>query len=90
MRKINRFTGGITSENAAQYIAAGASHVVITSYVFKDGQIDFDRLDNLIAIIGKERLVLDLSCRKKPEEGSDSLFYVVTNKWTKFTDFAVT
>ena len=57
--------GGITAENAADFIRKGASHVIVTSYVFQDGEIRFDRLEKLVKEIGKEHLVLDLSCRKK-------------------------
>jgi phosphoribosylformimino-5-aminoimidazole carboxamide ribotide isomerase len=81
--------GGITIDNAEKFLSAGASHVIVTSYVFNDGGIDFDRLKSLVARIGRERLVLDLSCRRRPE-ADDGLYYVVTNKWTKFTDYALT
>ena len=64
--------GGITIENAAHFIKAGASHVIVTSYVFAEGKIQE---------FGKEHLVLDLSCR--PKEGK---YYIVTNRWQKFTD----
>ena len=57
--------GGITAENAEEFLAAGASHVIVTSYVFCDGQIQMDRLKKLRDTVGKEHLVLDLSCRKK-------------------------
>jgi phosphoribosylformimino-5-aminoimidazole carboxamide ribotide isomerase len=60
--------GGITIENAQLYLNAGASHVIVTSYVFRDGNIDFERLENLVSLIGKERLVLDLSCRRKIDD----------------------
>ncbi len=73
--------GGITVENAAHFIKAGASHVIVTSYVFAEGKIHFDRLEALRKEIGKEHLVLDLSCR--PKEGT---YYIVTNRWQKFTD----
>lgn len=76
--------GGITADNAQKYIAAGASHVIVTSYIFHDGQLDMDRLLLLVEKIGKEKLVLDLSCRKR-----DGKWYVVTDKWTKFSDFEV-
>ena len=65
-------------ENAASYLDAGASHVV-TSYVFRDGALDRERLDGLVSAIGKDRLVLDLSCRKK----DDGEYYVVTDRWQK-------
>ena len=72
--------GGITDENAAYFIHKGASHVIVTSFVFSDGEIRYDRLERLRDAVGKEHLVLDLSCRKK--EGD---YYVVTDRWQKFT-----
>ncbi len=76
--------GGITDENALDYIQAGASHVIVTSYVFKDGKIDYERLKRISKLVGKEHLVLDISCRKKDDE-----YYVVTDRWQKFTDVIV-
>ena len=76
--------GGITAENAQKYIESGASHVIVTSYIFHDGLLDRNRLENLVEKIGKEHLVIDLSCRKR-----DDKWYVVTDKWTKFSDFEV-
>ncbi|KAG6437239.1 hypothetical protein SASPL_102151 [Salvia splendens] len=73
--------GGINTSNALTYIDEGASHVIVTSYVFSDGQVDFERLKELAHAVGKERLVLDLSCRKK-----DGRYAVVTDRWQKFTD----
>ena len=55
--------GGITVDNVAEFLEAGASHVIVTSYVFKDGRIDYDNLRKLVAAVGKEHIVLDLSCR---------------------------
>ena len=63
--------GGITAENAAEYLAAGASHVIVTSYVFREGRIDYDRLDKLVQSIGKEHLVLDVSCKRAGEQYLD-------------------
>jgi len=77
--------GGIHSRNAWEYLDAGASHVIVTSYVFHDGEIDMMRLNELKQTIGKEHLVLDLSCRKQNEK-----YYVVTNRWQTFTDVEVT
>ncbi|MFA9397696.1 MAG: phosphoribosylformimino-5-aminoimidazole carboxamide ribotide isomerase [Clostridiaceae bacterium] len=74
--------GGINIDNAKYYINNGASHVIITSYVFKDGKISFDNLDKVIKNIGRENLVLDLSCRKKEDK-----YYVVTDRWQNFTNF---
>lgn len=73
--------GGITAENAKQFLDMGASHVIVTSYVFRDGVVDYDRLEALYRAVGKEHLVLDLSCRKK-----DSAYYIVTDRWQKFTE----
>jgi phosphoribosylformimino-5-aminoimidazole carboxamide ribotide isomerase len=77
--------GGITAENAAEFLKAGASHVIVTSYVFKDGKINYDNLKALVEAVGKEHIVLDLSCRKR--EGS---YYIVTDRWQKFTTEKVT
>ncbi|MDI7740738.1 phosphoribosylformimino-5-aminoimidazole carboxamide ribotide isomerase [Lysinibacillus fusiformis] len=76
--------GGITAHNAKKYIDAGASHIIVTSYIFHDGQLDMDRLEKLNQTVGKEHIVLDLSCRKR-----DGKWFVVTDKWTKFSDFEV-
>jgi len=76
--------GGVNADNAKQFLDMGASHVIVTSYVFKDGRVDFERLETLKQIVGKERLVLDLSCRKK-----DGQYYIVTDRWQKFTDVVV-
>ncbi|MDU9047256.1 MAG: phosphoribosylformimino-5-aminoimidazole carboxamide ribotide isomerase [Candidatus Electrothrix sp. Rat3] len=76
--------GGITAENAQLWLNRGASHVIVTSHVFHDGQLDTERLDRLCRLIGKEHLVLDLSCRWK-----DDGYYVVTDRWQKFTDLMI-
>ena len=73
--------GGINDTNAAYFLEQGASHVIVTSYVFRDGRVDYENLEKLVAITGKEHLVLDLSCRKK-----DGDYYIVTDRWQKFTD----
>jgi phosphoribosylformimino-5-aminoimidazole carboxamide ribotide isomerase len=73
--------GGIHLENAAGWLEAGASHVIVTSWIFRDGQLDWPRLADLSKAVGKKRLVLDLSCRKK---GAD--YFVVTDRWQKFTE----
>ena len=73
--------GGITADNAKSFLDMGASHVLVTSYVFKDGKINFDNLNAIVNAVGKDRLVLDLSCRKK-----DGEYYIVTDRWQKFTE----
>jgi len=83
--------GGINDANALTWLEAGASHVIVTSHVFSNGQIHMERLKKLVEICGKERLVLDLSCRKKPDgNDDDDAYYVVTNRWQSFTDYKVT
>ena len=62
--------GGINSSNAREWLDAGAGHVIVTSHVFHNGQIDMERLRSLVDSIGKERLVLDLSCRRKPGDAT--------------------
>lgn len=76
--------GGINVDNAEYYLKRGASHVIVTSYVFSNGKIDYDNLKKIYSVTGKEHLVLDLSCRKK-----DNSYYIVTDRWQKFTDVAV-
>lgn len=82
--------GGITAANAGEFLDAGASHVIVTSYVFRDGRIDYERLTELVAVVGKERLVLDVSCRWRGEAGADAGYYIVTDRWQKFTEEKVT
>jgi phosphoribosylformimino-5-aminoimidazole carboxamide ribotide isomerase len=77
--------GGLTPDNAREYLDAGASHVIVTSYVFRDGRLDAERLQQLIDTVGRERLVLDLSCRKR-----DDLYWVVTDRWQRFSKVAIT
>ena len=77
--------GGVNPDNAADYLAAGASHVIVTSYVFRDGHISWKNLEKMVDAAGKEHLVLDLSCRKK-----EDAYYVVTDRWQKFTDVTMT
>lgn len=76
--------GGVNTDNAAQWLDAGAAKLIVTSYVFRDGSLQQDRLDELVGLVGRERLVLDLSCRKR-----DGRYYVVTDRWQKFTDLEV-
>jgi phosphoribosylformimino-5-aminoimidazole carboxamide ribotide isomerase len=72
--------GGIQLGNAREWLDAGASHVIVTSWVFHAGAIDWDRLRELVRAIGKERLVLDLSCRRR-----EGRYVVVTDRWQRFT-----
>ena len=101
--------GGITAENAERFLDMGATHVIVTSYVFKNGRINMERLEKLRSAVGRERLVLDLSCRKKirdveatddenkasvsktvdaviPETEKSDDYFIVTDRWQRFTD----
>ena len=72
--------GGVNLDNAPGWLEAGASHVIVTSWVFREGRVDWDRLAQLVAAIGRSRLVLDLSCRRREDD-----YFVVTDRWQKFT-----
>lgn len=72
--------GGIRGDNAAEYLEAGAAQVIVTSYVFHDGRVDYERLEELKRVAGRQRLVLDLSCRKLEGE-----YRIVTDRWQKAT-----
>jgi phosphoribosylformimino-5-aminoimidazole carboxamide ribotide isomerase len=76
--------GGINRDNAKSFLDAGASHVIVTSWIFRDGQLDGERLRELVRAVGKRRLVLDLSCRRRKGD-----YFVVTDRWQKFTDLKV-
>ncbi|MEE0955838.1 MAG: phosphoribosylformimino-5-aminoimidazole carboxamide ribotide isomerase [Eubacterium sp.] len=82
--------GGVNETNAEHFLDLGASHVIVTSYVFRNGHIDMDRLTKLVSLVGKEHLVLDLSCRIRADGEGLSSYYVVTDRWQKFTDMKVT
>ena len=76
---------GVNPENEGEYLSAGASHVIVTSYVFKDGRISWENLNKMKETVGKEKLVLDLSCRRK-----DGKYYIVTDRWQRFTEQSIT
>ena len=76
--------GGVTAANAQGWLERGASQVIVTSWVFREGRIVWERLAQLVQLIGKERLVLDLSCRRR---GAD--YVVVTDRWQRFTEVVI-
>mmetsp|Transcript_2641 Transcript_2641/g.6100 ORF Transcript_2641/g.6100 Transcript_2641/m.6100 type:complete len:329 (-) Transcript_2641:233-1219(-) len=76
--------GGVNATNAMEYLDAGASHVIVTSYVFREGRLEEDRLAELVKLVGKKRLVLDLSCRLR-----DGKYWVVTDRWQHFSQLAL-
>ena len=77
--------GGVTPENAEEWLDAGASHGIVTSYVFRDGRIQYENLEKIKKAAGREKLVLDLSCRRKGDS-----YFIVTDRWQKFTEEKVT
>jgi phosphoribosylformimino-5-aminoimidazole carboxamide ribotide isomerase len=101
--------GGVNAQNARGWLDAGASHVIVTSWVFREGRVDWARLDELVKIVDKDRLVLDLSCRKKVHSPQSTVhgrqlaaedsgletadsgldYFVVTDRWQKFTEVAI-
>jgi phosphoribosylformimino-5-aminoimidazole carboxamide ribotide isomerase len=76
--------GGINSSNARDWLEAGASHVIVTSWIFHEGCVNWGRLNELVKTVGKSRLVIDLSCRKRGED-----YFVVTDRWQKFTELVI-
>lgn len=76
--------GGITADNAGRYLEEGATHVIVTSYIFRDGRLNEAHLERIVSEVGKDRLVIDLSCKEK-----DGKWFVVTNQWKQFSDFEV-
>lgn len=95
--------GGITPENASRFLDAGASHVIVTSYVFHGGTLDEERLEKMKRAVGTDRLVLDLSCRKCTDSAGEEIarsrkgtplqsaqYAVVTDRWQKFTAWTIT
>ncbi len=77
--------GGITADNAKHWLDQGASHLIVTSYVFCNGELNMGRLKKVQNITGKDKLILDLSCRIK-----DGKYWIVTDRWTKFTNLELT
>ena len=80
-----QFGGGVNDTNAKAFLDAGASHVIVTSWLFEGGQFSWQRLEAIKAITGAQRLILDLSCRRT-ERG----WHIATDRWQTVTELAVT
>jgi len=80
-----QFGGGVNAENASGYLEAGASHVIVTSYIFEDGQLSSKRLDAIKKETGSERLILDLSCRR-----TKTGWNIATDRWQTITNTQIT
>ncbi|KAG2491748.1 hypothetical protein HYH03_009910 [Edaphochlamys debaryana] len=76
--------GGVTQDTAMGWLDAGASHVIVTSWVFREGRLEEDRLRDLVKLVGRKRLVLDLSCRQR-----DGQYWVVTDRWQRFSSLSL-
>ncbi len=79
-----QFGGGVNLQNAASYLEAGASHIIVTSYLFENGEFSWPRLEAIKAEVGADRLVLDLSCRRTAKG-----WMIATNRWQTITATAV-
>jgi phosphoribosylformimino-5-aminoimidazole carboxamide ribotide isomerase len=79
-----QYGGGVNLDNAQGWLDAGAAQVIVTSWVFREGQLDWSRLQALSERVGPQRLVLDLSCRVR-----DGRYWVVTDRWQNFTELAL-
>jgi phosphoribosylformimino-5-aminoimidazole carboxamide ribotide isomerase len=77
--------GGIRPENAQHFLDAGASHVIVTSYIFdENSRFSEARLKAMVDAVGPSRLVLDLSCRATTDG-----WMVAMNRWQTMTDLTV-
>ncbi len=80
-----QYGGGVDDKNARDFISAGASHVIVTSFVFNDGRVDYDALKRISEVVGREHLVLDLSCTR-----IDDKYVIVTDRWQKVSKEVIT
>ncbi|WP_173474057.1 phosphoribosylformimino-5-aminoimidazole carboxamide ribotide isomerase [Fibrobacter succinogenes] len=82
--------GGINVQNAKEYIDAGASHVIVTSWIFPEGKLDRERLAELVRVVGKEHLILDLSCKRSGFVDGKPQWKIATNRWQTIIDIEIT
>ena len=80
-----QFGGGVNEINASDFLEAGASHLIVTSYIFEKGELSLDRIEKIKRETGKDRLVLDLSCRR-----TDSGWNIATDRWQTITNTQIT
>ncbi|EPT02020.1 hypothetical protein FOMPIDRAFT_1023037 [Fomitopsis schrenkii] len=76
--------GGITDKNCREWLEAGASKVVVTSYLFPNAKFCLERLQRISSLVNKDRLVVDVSCRRRGDK-----WFVAMNKWQTVTDMEV-
>ncbi len=76
--------GGLDDTNILPYLDAGASQVILTSWLFPKGNFSLERLGRISRLAGRERLVVDLSCRRR---GAD--WFVAMNRWQTVTEVRI-
>ncbi|MCF0214974.1 MAG: phosphoribosylformimino-5-aminoimidazole carboxamide ribotide isomerase [Fibrobacteraceae bacterium] len=82
--------GGINAENASKYINAGASHVIVTSWIFPEGKLDRKRLEELVNAAGREHLILDLSCKRTGlDQNGKPIWNIAINRWQTLIDITI-
>ena len=77
--------GGIHAGNAREYLDAGASHIIVTSYLFNEDILSREKMQTLKDAVGREHVVFDLSCRK-----TAGGYQIMTNRWQTATSEYVT
>lgn len=73
--------GSINALNAAEWLEAGAEKLIVTSWLFPNCTFSIERLAEISSLIGRDRLVVDLSCRCTGDGWT-----VAINKWQTLTD----
>jgi phosphoribosylformimino-5-aminoimidazole carboxamide ribotide isomerase len=79
-----QFGGDVIIENAATYIKASVSKVIVTSKLFDQNDFSWARLSEISAEVGAHNLVIDLSCRK-----TNQGWMVATNRWQTTTNVKI-
>lgn len=76
--------GGVNGGNASGWVQRGAAQVVVTSWLFPGGRFDMGRLREVVGAVGRERVVVDLSCRRR-----EGRWVVAMDRWQTMTDMEV-
>ena len=79
-----RIGGGMNKNNCLEYINFGASHIIFNSAIFYHGRLNLEDLKSIKKVLGKSRIVLDLSCKEY-----DGKFFVMSNKWKEKSNFEI-
>jgi len=76
--------GGISPNNASAWLECGASAVIATSYLFEGAVFSWERLAELESVVGRDHLVVDLSCAPVGDR-----YVVMADRWQTRTDLEV-